>query len=148
MMQERYEIKGGESLMVFEFVSEGPKGKINKMIRYEEIEVNNLFNLSFGDKSELTGDIDDMAISNNNDTVKILNTVVSTVYTITDMHPDAWIHAAGSTPSRTRLYRMGLTKYLDQAEKDFILYGQKDGEWEIFVKDRNYEGFLVHRKNQ
>jgi hypothetical protein len=32
MKLERYELKAEKSLMVFEFVSEGPKGEISKLV--------------------------------------------------------------------------------------------------------------------
>ena len=42
---------------------------------------------------------------------------------------------------------MGLTKYLSEIGEDFDLYGQKDGKWERFEKQVEYEAFLVQRKN-
>jgi hypothetical protein len=132
--------------MVFEFVSEGPKGKIHKLVQYGETNLKDLYNLAFGDKDLRTGEINDSIISNNGDSEKVLATVVATVYAFTDRHFDAWIYATGSSRSRTRLYRMGLTKYLTVIEENFELYGQKDGEWEIFQKEVNYEAFLAKRK--
>jgi len=76
----------------------------------------------------------------------VLATVVSTVYSFTDKYPDAWIYATGSTKSRTRLYRIGLTRYLTEIQADFELYGLKDGKWEIFTLKIEYEAFLAKRK--
>ena len=75
--------------------------------------------MAFGDKDQNTGEINDNVISNNNDSEKVLATVVATLYAFTDRHPDAYIMAIGSTKSRTRLYRMGITKYLDEIKKDY-----------------------------
>jgi len=147
MKLERYEIKAEKSLMIFEFVSEGPKGKIHKLVQFGETNLKDLFNLAFGDKDLITGEINDSIVSNNNDSDKVLATVVATVYAFTDKYPNAWIYATGSTKSRTRLYRMGLTKYLTEIEEDFDLYGQRVGEWERFEKGVEYEAFLVQRKN-
>lgn len=144
---ERYELKAEKSLMVFEFISEGPKGKIPKLVQFGETNLKDLYNLAFGDKDLTTGEINDSVVSNNNDSDKVLATVVATVYAFTDKHPDAWVYATGSTKSRTRLYRMGLTKYLSEIEEDFDLYGQKKGEWESFEKGIEYEAFLAQRKN-
>ena len=105
--------------MVNEFVSEGPKGQIPKLIKYSETNLKGLFNLAFGDKDQNTGEINDNVISNNNDSEKVLATVVATLYAFTDRHPDEYIMAIGSTKSRTRLYRMGITKYLDEIKKDY-----------------------------
>jgi hypothetical protein len=56
--------------------------------------------------------------------------------------------STGSTKSRTRLYRMGRTKYLSEAKSDFVVYGLRGETWEEFKKEVDYESFLVRRKNQ
>jgi hypothetical protein len=147
MKLERYELKAEKSLLVFEFVSEGPKGEIPKLVQFGETNLKDFYNLAFGDKDPDTGEINDSIVSNNNDSDKVLATVVATVYAFTDKHPDAWVYATGSTRSRTRLYRMGLTKYLVEIVEDFDLYGQKEGEWQNFEKGVEYEAFLAQRKN-
>jgi hypothetical protein len=76
-----------------------------------------------------------------------LATVVATVYAFTDKYPNVWIYATGSTKSRTRLYRMGITKFLSEVNEDFEVLGELNDEWETFKKDVEYEGFLVRRKN-
>ena len=76
----------------------------------------------------------------------VLATVVSTVYAFTDKYPDAWVFATGSTKARTRLYRMGITKYILEIKKDFQVFGLRDDEWEKFEKEVEYEAFLVKRK--
>ena len=146
MNLEQYELKAERSFMVFEFESEGPKGRIIKLVQFNETNLKDVFNLAFGDKDLITGGINDSVVSNNNDSSKVLATVVATVYAFTDKYPDAWIYATGSTKSRTRMYRMGLTKYLIVVEEDFDLYGQRTGEWEAFQKGVEYEAFLVQRK--
>lgn len=105
-----------------------------------------LFNLAFGDKDEHTGEINDTVISNNNDSEKVLATVVATLYAFTDKHPDAYVLATGRTKSRTRLYRMGITKYFDEIKKDYNIYGLRNEEWENFEKEIEYEAFLAKRK--
>ncbi|MFH1003912.1 MAG: hypothetical protein V1781_00190 [Bacteroidota bacterium] len=54
--------------------------------------------------------------------------------------------ATGSTKSRTRLYRIGISKYLNEIEKDYNIYGLRNEEWEHFIKDIEYEAFLAKRK--
>jgi hypothetical protein len=147
MKLERYELKSGEQLEVFEFVSIGPKGRITKLVQYSPTNYKDLYNLGFGDKNAITGDIDDNIISNNEDSEKVLATVVATVYAFTDKHKDCLVYATGSTKARTRLYRMGITKYYDEATTDFEIYGEIDGTWEEFKKDVDYDAFLVKRKN-
>ena len=79
MKLERYELKAEKSLMVFEFVSEGPKGEIPKLVQFGETNLRGFYNLAFGDKDLTTGEINDSVVSNNNDSDKVLATVVATV---------------------------------------------------------------------
>lgn len=148
MLLARYELKSDESLTVFEFVSVGRKGAIPKIVQYSETNLNGFYNLGFGDKSLQTGEVDDAVISDNGDRQKVLATVAATVYAFTDRYPQAWIYATGSTKSRTRLYRIGLTSSWSEIIKDFELYGLKEGEWHEFVKGDEYEAFLVRRRSQ
>jgi Family of unknown function (DUF6934) len=148
MKFERYELKAERSLMFFEFISEGSKGKITKLVEYAETNLKGFYNLGFGDKDHTTGKIDDTAITNNGDSQKVLATVASTVYAFTDKYPDAWIYATGNTKVRTRLYRIGITNNLADILQDFEIYGLKNGEWMEFEKNTDFDAFLVRRKNQ
>lgn len=78
-----------KSLMVFEFISEGPKGEIPKLIKLSETTLKDFYNLAFGDKDSQTGDIDDKAVLNNGDSEQVLATVVSAVYAFTDTYKNA-----------------------------------------------------------
>jgi hypothetical protein len=146
MNLEKYEIKSGEQLTVFEFVSTGPKGRINKIVQYTPTNYKDLYNLGFGDMNSETGELDDKVISNNGDSEKVLATVVATLYAFYDKHPNAMVYATGSTKSRTRLYRMGITKYLDDIQQDFEIYGELKDGWDDFKKDIEYSAFFVKRK--
>jgi len=146
MKLDKYELKSGEQLEVFEFISIGIKGRITKLVQYSPTNYKDLYNLGFGDKNAETGEIDDCIISNNGDSDKVLTTVVASLYAFTDKHKGIMVYATGSTRARTRLYRMGITKYFDDAMIDFEIYGQIDGNWEEFRKDVDYEAFLVKRK--
>lgn len=147
MRLPKYPLVSGDKLQTFEFVSEGRKGLIHKLVQYKQTNLKNIFNLAFGDKDHTTGDIDDTIISNNGDSEKVLATVVATIYAFTDKYPDAWIYATGSTKARTRLYRMGITKYLSEVTMDFEILGERNDDWETFRKNIEYEGFLIRRKN-
>jgi hypothetical protein len=93
-----------------------------------------------------TGEIDDEAISNNGDSEQVLATVVSAVLAFTNLNKEAWVYATGSTKSRTRLYRMGISKYFDEVKQDFHIFGMLDGEWQEFEKEIDYTAFVVRRK--
>lgn len=142
----RYELLSGDSRMVFEFTSEGPNGKIPKLIRFTGMDVKDIFNLAFGDKKSGTNEIDDEVISNNGDSRKVLATVANAVDIFTREYPSTWIYATGSTQSRNRLYQMSINKYLHEIITNFEVYGLVNKEWQKFRSGIVYEAFLIKRK--
>ena len=116
MNLDRYETVLNDTATVFEFVSEGKIGRINKIIEYSPTNVVPIYNLGFGDKNEITGELDDKIVTDNGDTQKVLATVAASVYVFTNQNPNIWIYATGSSISRNRLYRMGITKFLFEIE--------------------------------
>ena len=143
----KYDILAEDDLYTFRFISEGKNGKIQKKIQYQKTSADGVFNLALGDEDPITGKIDDKIVTNNGDTEKILATVVATIYLFTDKNPSVYIYAEGSTHSRNRLYRRAITKYLEQALKDFIIFGLLPEQGlEPFNPTTDYIGFLVQRK--
>ncbi len=147
MKLDRYELKSDDQLTFFTFLSEGQKGKIEKVVQFSLIYQNNLYNLAFGDRDYLTGQIDDKIVTDNGDSEKVLATVVAAIYSFCDKVPDAFIYATGSTAARTRLYRMGINKYYDIVKEDFKIFGQTKSEWEQYEKGKDYEAFVVQKKS-
>ncbi len=146
MIDDRYEVHFELEAKKFRFFSEGPKGKIEKMVYYTKTRRENIYNLGFGDYKESIDDFDDLVITNNGDSQKVLATVAGSLFTFTDRYPDAAGIAAGSTLARTRLYRMGITNNLLLIEKDFHVFGFNGKEFVKFEKNGAYEAFLVKRK--
>ena len=148
MNKPKYLYKSEELMLYYEFVSEGPKGSIRKIVEYTETTTKNVFNLGFGDYDQETKSINDQSVTNNGDSLKVLATVASTVYAFTNKYPEAWILATGSTAVRTRLYRMGITNNLAEITDDFKVYGYTEkGVWEEFVIGEDYEAFLLTKKS-
>ncbi len=145
MQLPRYKYKTNSAFLDYEFISQGPKGSIKKVIRFTQIK-SGVFNLGFGDLDEQTGEISDTIVTNNNDSRIVLATVAATVNDFTLHYPKAIIIAQGSTRSRTRLYRMGITNHWNNISIDFEVYGLKDHNWELFQQRRDYDAFLIHRK--
>lgn len=147
MKKSKYQYKAEEHFEFFEFYSEGPKGIIKKVVEYQKTSDENVYNLAFGDYDDEAKSINDLTVTNNGDSLKVLATVASTVYAFTEKHPNAWIIATGSTSVRTRLYRMGITNNLDEISEDFIIFGYtKDEQWVEFEIGEDYEAFLVTKK--
>jgi len=67
MKLDRYELTAGRNLTTFEFLSEGRKGKIVKVVQFQQMNLENLYNLAFGDKNVDTGALDDEVVTDNGD---------------------------------------------------------------------------------
>lgn len=112
MNLDRYQFRTNASHLDFEFESDGPNGKIKKVVRFSPQNANGItyFNLGFGDLNPTTGAVDDLSKSNNNDRDKILATIASIVLAFTMHFPDVVVYAQGSTASRTRFTRWGFPR--------------------------------------
>jgi hypothetical protein len=150
MNLKKYEFTTNPENASYEFYSEGPNGKILKIVSYTNYPVpgsNNFFNLGFGDWEEANGTVNDLVTTNNKDSEKVLATVAQTAIHFSDRHPGALIFAEGSTPARTRLYQIGISSFWSDISTFFIIYGLKeDGNWELFNRNTNYTAFLATRK--
>ncbi len=146
MKQPEYPLKADEDLLTYRFYSEGINGRILKVILLTKGNVKDFYNLCLADLNEETGEISDIAVSDNKDTYKILSTVISALYVFTERNPNAIIFATGSTDSRTRLYRIAITRFLEEARNEFHIYGVVGDEWSSFEPNVKYEGFAVKRK--
>ncbi|WP_343673830.1 hypothetical protein [Chitinophaga sp.] len=148
MKVEKYVCVPDATFTNFMFESQGPKGVIKKKVKYEKVDNGDgaLFNLSFGDYDEITDIISDNSVSNNKDKSIILATVAGTVIDFTDHAGRVYVHAKGSTPSRTRLYQMGINAHREEIEKLFHVFGLRSNEWEKFQPGVNYDRFMVIRK--
>ena len=146
MRLERYQLKTNKAYETFSFISEGPRGNIEKRIIYSKMQNYDVFNLAFGDKIKGSQEIDDSAVTDNKDSEKVLATVAASVYVFTEKYPDTWVFLTGSTNSRTRLYRMGISIYFEELSQDFNIYGRLNNEWIDFEKDTAYTAFLIKRK--
>lgn len=150
MNYERYtdlEISSDKS--EYKFISIGPKGNIQKIIQFRKTPMLNVFSLAFGNLNS-DGSIDDLTVNNNKDRNRILATVASVVYEFTRGN-DKVIFFAGSTPDRTRLYRMAITINFEVLSVDFEIFGVLRS-FDTFVdvpfeKGVDYFGFLIKRKN-
>ena len=146
MKTEKYHLKSDTTFTYFEFISVGANGSVRKMIEFQNMLQPNLFNLAFGDENRNTSEMDDLAVTNNGDTQKVLATVVAALYIFFDRNPNAIVYAAGSTPARTRLYRIGINKFYDEIQSDFYLYGRIGEKLYTFETGVDYEGFVAQRK--
>src|SRR6185312_12300902 len=111
MHLEKYTAVKGDSDFYYEFYSEGPKGRIRKIVRLMSLTEygNDYYNLYLGDWLEAEDRFSDTVVSNNMDREKILATVAAIVVDFTAAIPHAVIFAEGNTALRNRLYQMGIS---------------------------------------
>jgi hypothetical protein len=128
--------------ITFQFASVGPNGRIQKAVLFTETQLPGIWNLGFGDVDPLTGEISDMARSNNNDMKTVLVTVARTVLVFFATHPDAAVFLTGSTPARTRLYQREINIYFDEISPLFHIRGLREGQLESYSPDAGYDAFL------
>ena len=140
---ERYQTSTSRDHKVYSFVSVGNNGKFIKKVIFSETDQDGLYNLSLGDYNTKTKEIDYYSISGNGDRDKILATVVACLFSFFKYNPKAWVYTYGSTPARTRLYRMGISNYLDETADDFEIFGELDYGWERFKINTNYRSFII-----
>ena len=144
MGKEKYSVKTNSNHLTYEFISEGPNGKIAKIVVYQHM-FDNFYNLAFGDFTNQHEILDDLTVSDNGDTAKILYTVASTLYDFFQHYEGTIVFAQGSTHSRNRLYRRYLSQFLDIITENFMLFGELDGIIERFQKGKDYTSFYIHK---
>lgn len=145
MNLNQYSVVSTNEHREYEFLSVGPNGYIKKFIHYKS-QGGNLYNLAFGDWSDFEQGMNDKVRSNNGDRDKILATVAATVIEFIEHYPNATIFAVGSTPSRTRLYQMGILANWQEINKTFVIEGLINSEWQPFERNKNYQAFMARAK--
>lgn len=138
--------------VIFTFESVGDKNTIQKFIVYDLIKPDDMtYNLALLDIDK-DGNFSDLSISNNGDMESVLSTVANTIDVFLKKYPKAKILFKGSSPSRIRLYRMAISKYIVHFEQKFITLGylteSADEVPELFVKNQPYLAFLIILKPQ
>ncbi|MBD1365563.1 hypothetical protein IDJ77_17240 [Mucilaginibacter sp. ZT4R22] len=147
MNLESYDYRAADNFQDFSFYSVGPKGRIKKTVVYSKIQDSpTIYNLAFGDENPANGEIDDRAITDNDDRDVVLSTVANTINTFCDNYGNHLIYAKGSTPSRTRLYQMSIARLFKEISIDFDVFGIIGEDVYHFQSNVNYDAFLVKRK--
>lgn len=75
----------------------------------------------------------------------VLATVASTLHEFFNEYPNAIVYSKGSSTSRTRLYQINISKYLNEIVSEFEVFGELEDNIERFKKGVNYLGFYVVR---
>jgi hypothetical protein len=104
------------------------------------------YNLSLLDYDTETGDYDDLSVTDNGDMLEVLVTVIATIHQFFGSKQGKKIYFEGSTPARTRLYQIAISKIYNPTQSDLLISGLQAGEWVTFERNTNFEGFLIEKK--
>lgn len=139
----------------YQFFSQGPRGDFEMRVIFsrEFYEArHDLYNLAFGCWDFDKEDIDDQVELRNKDADKVLSTVAHIALHFLRQNSTAFIFAQGSTPSRTRKYQMGISRYIKEAPSYLRIEGlvQDDGSqikphWARFESGINYKAFIFYK---
>jgi len=139
-----YQYKKSLDILSFDFESIGRNGISKKKIVYSSLEeIPDLYSLSLFEVLE-DGTLDVYAESKNQDLPKIMATVIRTMVDFFEKYPTKKIAFSGSTPERTRLYRIVINKLSVSARNQFKIDGIKEsGDFEDFSPNQTYYAYVI-----
>lgn len=140
-----YTYRVSVNFQTYHFTSEGPKGRIQKIAKFRELDTN-VFSFGFGDLDMGDGNISDRSTSNNGDAAIIIGTLGNIIYDFSNIYHGSWILIQGTNAARTRLYQQHINKHLEKLVTFFLIWGLKDGKWEDIKPRTNYLAFIGRRK--
>jgi hypothetical protein len=129
----------------FQFQSVGKRGVFEKVVFFTPLTIDT-YNLSLLDYDTETGDYDDLSVTDNGDMLEVLVTVIATIHQFFGSKQGKKIYFEGSTPARTRLYQIAISKIYNPTQSDLLISGLQAGEWVTFERNTNFEGFLREKK--
>jgi hypothetical protein len=148
MEKPNYPIDSFENGLLYFFESVGNEIVTTKVVIFSpSSEDDNIYRLVLGDLLN-DGNIDVYSTSQNNDMELILMTVIKIIELFFNHYPDKIVAFTGSTPSRTRLYRAVISKFIDNPNSSYEICGITDeNEVKLFQKNIQYVGYLIKKQN-
>ena len=108
-------------------------------MRFDLTATPNTYNLAFGDEDPVSGKVDYTTVTDNGDTHKVLATIAAIVLVFLRSKPGGAVFAEGSTASRDWLYRVNLSRHLDQLPVHLEALGRLGTAWEPFAPNKKYD---------
>ncbi len=144
------DIYNSRDWMTFQFESNGPKGRIWKVIQFTRMRKRGYYNLALGDWNG-GDDLDFETVTHNGDREKVLGTAAVAVFAWTERYPRRKILIQGSNAVRTRLYRMAINKAWNELNKVFLIRGLGRNEANKLVisaydPKKIFEAYIVQRR--
>ncbi len=148
MNVETYIYTTDDEKLLYDFYSIGNKGTIAKIVIYEIANFNH-FNLAFGDYDAVREEINEISITNNGDTIKVLATVIETIKVFFQTYPYAILDIRGSTTIRTKLYQKIIRDNWAEIETEFRILAFKNDRTKPEIPDftQEYQLFQITKKH-
>ncbi|GAB2565985.1 DUF6934 family protein [Spirosoma areae] len=128
--------------LVYAVESTSSKRTIQKYVIFTLIKPS-CYNLALVDLDE-DGQLSDTTISNNQDMERVLSTVIQIIATSLKENMGTEVVFSGSTPERTRLYRLIINKYSGEVANTMLVHGVlANQKREIFQPNRPYISFVL-----
>jgi len=143
MIKEHYPLTSNKKNNAFLFNSIGKKGTILKVIIFED-SAENRYNLAFGDA--VNNQLDDKVITNNNDLIMVISTVVKAVYLFLEVHPNAIIEIDPVDEKRGLLYNRIFKRRYTEIIANYNIIGINDKLEEVYNPEKLYQEFEIHPK--
>jgi hypothetical protein len=143
MITESYPLLASKNNCRFFFESEGIQGKIVKIVLFTPMK-DNRWNLGFGDWHK--GEVDDLVVSNNQDIVKIMQTVVKAIYLFFEVYPQRIVVFKPVDEKRKKLYNFILKKHINKIEPYFQITGFINENAEFYNSEKFYDYFEIKLK--
>jgi len=147
MNLDRYEYAREWAYKEYSFYSEGPNGRILKVVSFVLMSSRpvRIYNLALGDWNNEYGEPDYWSVTNNGDTEKVFATVAAIILDFTSTAGSVLIQLEGNSPARKRLYQMTINRYRNEIAKIFQVLGRVNYQLEAFQKNTAYDLILIAR---
>jgi hypothetical protein len=136
--------KGGEISKKILLI--GKLSIIKKIVVLTQFENNTeLYNLALADVMP-NGTFSDTTQPRNQDTEKVIATVLQIIFQFFTKFPDKLIYFEGNSPERTRLYRIVISKEISKIQDYLKVYGVVNGQLEEYKRNKYYEAYVISKK--
>ncbi len=138
-------------VLFFTFLSQGEE-VIPKAVAFSPIEKSGkkYYNWGFGDLviDDKTGEffVNDKIESNNGDVKSVFYTVISTLSTFFDVHPNAIVYIEGSNQQRTKIYNGLIIRHWRHISPFYNVMGFNNGKIKPFRSDMAFDYLLISKK--
>lgn len=143
MIHESYPLITDEKREVFIFESVGPKGRVRKVVIFDQIRAD-LWNLGFGDLLEHGWD--DFVITNNGDLVRVISTVAQAIYQFSERWPERRILINPVDEKRKQLYNTIFKRRHQEVSDLFEIKGIEGETLRSYEPHILFDVFLLIRK--